>query len=127
MVQPSAVINVPAGQNLQQVLNDHDCAKRSTDIPLFYGQPSRDTIAARLLIVRVNDAGAIAGWNDACKLLVLKMCLRDKAVSWFEGLHEDGIDTNDWQVIKAEFLKTYEPKYSAKMTCTNFTEPQPKI
>jgi len=50
------------------------------------------------------------------------MCLRDKAVGWFEGLAEDGIDTADWQVVKAEFLESYEPKYSAKTTCANFTD-----
>jgi hypothetical protein len=119
---PAVVINVPAGQNLAQVLNDHDCTKRSTDIPLFYGQPGRDTIAARLLIVSVTDAGAIAGWNNDRKLLEFKMCLRDKAVGWFEGITEDGMDTNNWDTVKAEFLETYEPKYSAKTTCANFTD-----
>jgi hypothetical protein len=78
-VQPNpAAGNVPA--NLAQALNDHDRAKRSMDIPLYYGQPRRDTIAARLLIVRVTDAGAIASWGNARKLLEFKMCLRDKAV-----------------------------------------------
>jgi hypothetical protein len=119
---PAAVINVPAGQNLQQVLNDHDHAKRSTDIPLFHGQPAWDTIAARLLIVRVNDAGEIASWNNNRKLLEFKMCLRDKAVGWFEGLTEDGVETNNWDTVKTEFLETYEPKYSAKTTCANFTD-----
>jgi Retrotransposon gag protein len=112
MANPAAVINVPEGQNLAQVLNDHDRTKRSTDIPLFYGQPGRDTIAARLLIIRVTDAGAIAGWDNARKLLEFKMCLRDKAVGWFEGLTEDGVDTDNWDTVKAEFLETYEPKYS---------------
>jgi hypothetical protein len=119
---PAAILNVPAGQNLAQVLNDHDRMKRSTDIPLYYGHPNRDTIAARLLIVRVTDAGAIAGWDNARKLLEFKMCLRDKAVGWFEGLTEDGVDTDNWDTVKAEFLETYEPKYSAKMTCENFTD-----
>ncbi len=50
------------------------------------------------------------------------MCLRDRAVAWFEGLMEEGLDINDWDVIKAEFLETYEPKYSAKTTCANFTD-----
>jgi hypothetical protein len=118
---PAAVLNVPAGQNLAQVLNDHDRTKRLTDIPLFYGQPGRDTIAAQLLIVRLTNAGAIAGWDNARKLLEFKMCLRDKAVGWFEGLTEDGVDTYNWDTVKAEFLETYEPKYSAKTTCANFT------
>jgi hypothetical protein len=49
------------------------------------------------------------------------MCLQDKAVGWFEGLTEDGVDTDNWDTVKAEFLETYEPKYSAKKTCANFT------
>jgi len=121
-VPPPAVINVPAGQNIQQILKNHDCAKRSTDIPLFYGQSTKDTITACQLIVRVNDAGEIAGWDNARKLLEFKMCLRDKAVGWFEGLTEDGVDTNNWDTVKNEFLETYEPKYSAKTTCANFTD-----
>ncbi len=108
---PAAVINVPAGQNLAQVLNDHDRTKRLMDIPLFYGQPGRDTIAARLLIVHVTYAGAIAGWNNDRKLLEFNMCLREKAVGWFEGLTEDGVNTDNSDTIKAEFLETYEPKY----------------
>jgi hypothetical protein len=122
-VQPNpATVNVPAGQNLAQALNDHDRAKRLTDIPLYYGQPGRDTIAAQLLIIRVTNAGAIAGWDNARKLLEFKMCLRDKAIGWFEGLTEDGVDTDNWDTVKAKFLETYEPKYSAKTTCANFTD-----
>jgi hypothetical protein len=118
MANPASV----APANLAQALNDHDSANRSMDIPLYYGQPGKDTIAARLLIVRVTNAGAIAGWDNARKLLEFKMCLRDKAVGWFEGLTEDGVDTDNWDTVKAEFLETYEPKYSAKTTCTNFTD-----
>jgi len=111
-----------AGPQLAQALNDHDRAKRSTDIPLFYGQPGRDTIAARLLIVRINDAGAIANWNNDRKLLEFKMCLRDKAVGWFEDLIENRINVDDWDIVKAEFLESYELKYSTKTACANFTD-----
>ena len=93
-----------------------------TDIPLFYGQPGRDTIAARLLIVRINDAGAIANWNNDRKLLEFKMCLRDKAVGWFEDLIENRINVDDWDIVKAEFLESYELKYSTKTACANFTD-----
>ena len=111
-----------AGPQLAQALNDHDRAKRSTDIPLYYGQPGRDTIAARLLIVRINDAGAIAGWNNDRKLLEFKMCLRDKAVGWFEDLIENRINVDDWDTVKAEFLESFELKYSTKTACANFTD-----
>ncbi len=93
-----------------------DRTKRSKDIPLFYGQAGKDTISARLLIVRVNDTATIGNWAADHKILEFKMCLRDRAVAWFEGLIEEGLDVNDWDVIKAEFLETYEPKYSAKTT-----------
>jgi hypothetical protein len=43
-------------------------------------------------------------------------------VGWFEGLTEDRVNTDDWDTVKAEFLETYEPKYSAKTTCANFTD-----
>ena len=112
----AAAAGALANPQLAQALNDHDRTKRSTDIPLFYGQPGRDTIAARLLIVRINDAGAIAGWDNARKLLEFKMCLWDKAVGWFEDLIEERINVDDWDIVKAEFLETYKPKYSAKTT-----------
>ncbi len=75
-----------------------------------------------MLIVQINHAGAIAGWDNARKLLEFKMCLRDKAVGWFEGLIEERINVDDWDIVKAEFLETYEPKYSTKTTCANFTD-----
>ena len=72
---PAAPAAGLAGPQLAQALNDHDRAKRSTDIPLFYGQIGKDTIAARLLIVRINDAGAIANWNNDRKLLEFRRVL----------------------------------------------------
>jgi hypothetical protein len=37
-----------------------------------------------------------------------------------ESIQECGEDLIDWNNVKAQFLKTYEPKYSAHTTCTNF-------
>jgi hypothetical protein len=50
------------------------------------------------------------------------MCLLDKAVRWFEGLTEDGVDTDNWDTLQNEFFEIYEPKHSAKTTCANFTD-----
>jgi hypothetical protein len=121
VIQPPAEAGLNQAQ-VAQALNDHDCSKRSTDIPLFYGQPGRDTIAAHLLIICINDAATIAGWAIDQKILKFKMSLRDKAVGLFEGFIEDGLDVDDCDVVKAEFLESYKHKYSAKTTCTNFTE-----
>jgi len=56
--------------NLAQVLNDHDHIKGSTDIPMFYGCPDKDTIATHLLIETTNDASTIAAWDEAHKILL---------------------------------------------------------
>ena len=90
------VVNPPAAPAAAQ-----DRTKRSKDIALFYGQAGKDTISARLLIVRVNDTATIGNWAADRKILEFKMCLRDRAVAWFEGLIEEGLDINDWDVIKA--------------------------
>jgi len=103
-------------------LKDHDRAKRSTDILLFYSQPGSYTITALLLIIPVYDTATITGWANDRKILEFKMGLRDKAVGLFEGLIEDGINVDEWNTVKAEFVENYETKYSAKTTCANFTD-----
>jgi hypothetical protein len=104
-----------------------DRTKRSKDIPLFYCQACKDTISACLLIIRVNDTATIGNWAADRKILEFKMCLRDRAVAWFEGLIEEGLDVNDWDVIKAEFLETYVPKYSAQDHLRQFHRFKSKI
>jgi hypothetical protein len=88
---------------------------------LYYGCKEKDTMAARLLIERVDKAATIAGWNATCKIVEFYMCLCDKAIFCWESLQEDHLDLDDWDIIKAEFLKAYQLKYSARTTCANFT------
>ena len=71
------VINNPPAPAAPAAAQDR--TKRSKDIPLFYGQAGKDTISARLLIVRVNDTAAIGNWAVDRKILEFKMCLRDRA------------------------------------------------
>ncbi len=54
--------------NLTQALNDHDCMKRSTDILLFYASHEKDTVFPHILIDRIEDAAAIATWDEARKM-----------------------------------------------------------
>jgi hypothetical protein len=50
------------------------------------------------------------------------MCLRDRAVAWWESLQEDNLDLADWDIVKREFMETYEPKYLARATYPNFSD-----
>jgi len=82
----------------------------------------KDTITARHLIKRIDRVKAIATWNAERTCNELYMILREKALVWYESITYDDIDLKDWDVVKKEFLKTYEPKYSARTTCANFLD-----
>jgi hypothetical protein len=111
-----------AQAGMAAALNDHDRMRRSTDIPLFYACRDKDTVLPRILIDRIEDAAAIATWDEARKIRELKLCLQERAIIWWKSLRDTNIDTAVWDDVKAEFLTTYEPKYTAKMVCTNFTD-----
>ena len=103
-------------------LNDHDRMRRSTDIPLFYARRDKDTVLPRILIDRIEDAAAIATWDEARKIRELKLCLRERAIIWWKSLRDTTIDIAVWDEVKKEFLTAYEPKYTAKTVCANFTD-----
>jgi len=114
-----------AGANQQQVqaaLLAHDRVRRSTDLPLFYGRKDKDTITARLLVDRIATAAGIANWDGPRRCQEFYMILRDRAVLWWNSLADTDVDRNNWDQLKANFLACYEPKFTAKTTCTNFSE-----
>lgn len=100
-------------------LIQHDRVRRSTDIPLFYGVASKDTITAAQLIKRVDRAARVAGWNDDVKVDQFYLSLREEAISWHNGLERrPGFDVNDWDAVSKEFLNAYATKYTALSICT---------
>ena len=109
--------------NIPQALQQHEQLRRATDLPPFYGVPARDTIGARQLVDRITYAARVANWaDDAAKCNNFYLLLRDRALVWWSQLEYEGIDVANWDTVKAEFLATYEPRYTAKTTCTNFGE-----
>lgn len=113
----------PAPGDLAQALNNHDRVRRSTEIPLYYGRKEKDSISARNLIERITTAAEIAGWNtDARKLQEFYMILRDRALIWWQSLDDTDVNKGNWAEVRDEFLATYEPRFTAKTTCTNFQE-----
>jgi hypothetical protein len=111
-----------ANPGMAAALNDHDRMKRSTDIPLFFANRAKDTVLPRILIDRIEDAAEIATWDEARKIRELKLCFRERALIWWKSLRDDNIDLAVWNDVKAEFLVTFEPKYSAKTVCANFAD-----
>jgi hypothetical protein len=100
-------------------LRQHDRLRRSTDIPTFYGIPSRDTITATQLVKRVERASRVAGWNAATMIDQFFLSLRDEAINWHNALERrPGFDIDNWDAVKAEFLAAYATKYTALSICT---------
>jgi len=112
----------PQQAAMAAALNDHDRLRRSTEMPLFFGRKDRDSISARLLIDRITTAAQIANWNEARQLQEFYMILRDRALLWWNSLDDTDVDKANWNAVKADFLASYEAKYTAKTTCTNFHE-----
>jgi len=118
MVQPAAA----AQAGMAAALNDHDRMRRATVIPLFYARRDKDTVLPRILIDRIEDAAVIATWDEARKIRELKLCLRERAIIWWKSLRDTTINLAVWDDVKKEFLTAYEPKYTAKTVCANFTD-----
>lgn len=109
---------------LADALTAHDKVRRSTDIPLFYGRADKDTVTPNQLVERLERAARVANWNtDLRKCDEFYLCLRDRAISWSNTLdNKPGFDKEIWADVKAEFLKAYAPKYTAKTLCTGFQD-----
>ena len=116
--------NVPqAQQDVQNALLSHDRVRRSTDLPTYFGNPAKDLISARHLITRFENAATIAKWDtDEKKCTEFYMILRDDAITWWETMEDYAIDTKNWDAVKAQFIKKFEPKATAKTSCANLVE-----
>jgi hypothetical protein len=105
------------------VLAEHERIKRSSALPVFVGIPGKDILSARDYIDRLESSAQIAGWaTDARKIAEFTQLLRQDALDWWKSLADFGIDLTVWNTVKAQFLRDYEKKYSAKTLCANFKE-----
>ena len=59
MVQPAAAAQAGMAQALQQ----DKTIKKSTDLPWYYGIPSKETISTTDLIDQLEAAAGVAGWD----------------------------------------------------------------
>ena len=89
-----------AAAQVQQALLNHERAKRSTDLPLFFGNKTRDTTTAPALLDRINIAAEIANWNQARRCQEFYMILRDRALVWWNTLDDiEGLNKADWDQV----------------------------
>lgn len=116
-------MNAAQQAQFRQLLGQHDNIRRSTEMPLFYGDKARDSSSALYLVDRLENARKIAAWpDDARACNEFYACLRGRALIWWETLKDHGVNNQVWAEVKKAFLKAYEPKYSPKLTFTNFAD-----
>ena len=132
--------------DLDTALHNHDRVKRSTDIPLFYGNKQKDNVSAQQLVDRIDRAAIIAKWDQSIGAVgnydeiaiataagevagakrrcdELYLCLRDKAMSWYHTLDDTpDVDPNLWTDLRKEFLEAYAPRYTARTLCVSLQE-----
>jgi hypothetical protein len=102
----------------------HDRIRKTTDIPLFFGNKAKETVMPQQLIERLEMAATVATWNtDERKCAEFYLCLREDALSWYNLLeHIIGFNNKVWADVKREFLAAYAPKYSAQGLCICFED-----
>lgn len=107
-------------QEFALAVEGYDRLRKSTEIPIFFGDSKKDNILPSVLIARVERARRSANWTEERTCDEFLNCLREKAIYWHKGF--EGVQVNDrnWQEIKEYFLATYEPRFSARTTRTNF-------
>ena len=81
----------------------------------------KETISATDLIEPLEAAKGHAGWDtDEKKIRELYLLLRDEAIIWWKSLKGNKeCDKKNWDPVKLAFLLNYEPRITARTTCTN--------
>ena len=118
---------------MQGALLQHERIRKSTELPLFYGQKDKDTIDAQDFLARFESASTIAGWvpavvapalpNYTNKCEQFYLLLRGKAVDWWKSLLDiPDFNHQNWPAIRVEFIASYCPRYTARTACLSFTD-----
>ncbi|MBS1986687.1 hypothetical protein JST99_02015, partial [Candidatus Dependentiae bacterium] len=52
----------------------------------------------------------VNGYDEEKMMLVVPLCLKESALTWFEGLDEDAIERTDWESFKEALINRYHDK-----------------
>lgn len=113
-----------ADEKERQLLDDVSAMERALKVvgrflPKFYGNSEKDKdndLTVDDFVTKVESALAdVLPSNPGARLSVIRMCLQDDALDWFnsrmEELVEAGIERPDWQKdMRAAFIDAYNPR-----------------
>ncbi len=85
--------------DFQDTLMTQDYLKRSTDLPLFHADVSKDKITRCRLIKSAEIADNIASWDDKRKVQELASILCGWTQAWWDSLEIFHIDEESWDKV----------------------------
>ena len=95
-----------AEERIQQRINDN-----IADIPIFYGQPDKDTITLAYYVSRIDPGVSALTWTQANAYVAFQNSLKGAAADWlnyFSTLNRQ--IAKEWNTIKPHFRKAFGDK-----------------
>ena len=96
-----------APQNcIQQWINDN-----IADLPIFYGQPAKDTVTLKFFVSRIDQGITALNWTQSDAYTYFKNALKSTAACWLDSWSTFNRDKLlEWEVVKPDFRKVFGNK-----------------
>jgi hypothetical protein len=88
-------------------------------IPLFFGDATKDHFTPETWLYRLEQAREIGAWNAANTAIYMNMSFREQAIKWRDGVKDMGVNTADWDQLRAAFLRFYAPGATIRSCVAN--------
>lgn len=87
---------------------------RSMKLPTFSGGSEKDDLPPRDFVERIENycKSLKKAANEEC--VEMQLALRGNATIWWRSLARRGINDQNWDHVKTEFLETYQPTMTGK-------------
>ena len=106
-----------AADIIQQRINDN-----IADVPVFYGQPEKDTITLKYYVWRIYQGVTALKWTQANTFVAFKNSVKGPAGDWLNSfLALNRAMAQEWNVVKPYFHKAFETErtpWSSPIQCS---------
>jgi hypothetical protein len=108
--QPIQRVAAAAAANNQMVNQLETIFSNSkADIPVFYGDKTKDSVTAKFMYDRIIIAQATYRWSDAATAGNFKLAPRGKAINWLNYIKDsERVNVTLWSTIEPHFKTNYD-------------------
>ena len=79
------------------------------DIPIFYGDRTKDTVTPKFMYDRIKIAQTTYRWSDEATAGNFKLALRGRAIDWLNYIKDtERINVTLWSTIEPHFITHYD-------------------